>query len=167
MVYNNDKSTPLCPLVWLYLYTCIAMRNKTIRLYLAEAVHTMIIISCDGVLFINLSTPFIVFIPLPLPPPPQLFLAFLFHKFPNFTSPSLGFVCNPCVLSANRVDFGLFCFINFPISPPPPHRWYSDLHDRTGGCRSNLHTSRLGILVSICMLYTCTLFGAEGFSLDF
>ena len=38
----------------------------------------------------------------------------------------LGFVCffvviNPCVLSANRVDFGLFfCFINFQISPPPP-----------------------------------------------
>ena len=36
----------------------------------------------------------------------------------------LGFVCfvviNPCVLSANRVDFGLFCFINFPIYPPPP-----------------------------------------------
>ena len=34
-----------------------------------------------------------------------------------------GFVCfvaiNPCMLSANRVDFGLFfCFINFPIIPP-------------------------------------------------
>ena len=34
----------------------------------------------------------------------------------------LGFVCfavlNPCVLSANRVDFGLFCFISFQILPP-------------------------------------------------
>ena len=37
----------------------------------------------------------------------------------------LGFVCfvviNPCVLSASRVDLGFFfCFINFPIYPPPP-----------------------------------------------
>ena len=24
------------------------------------------------------------------------------------------------MLSANRVDFGLFCFINFPILSPPP-----------------------------------------------
>ena len=34
----------------------------------------------------------------------------------------MGFVCfvviNPCVLSANRVDFGFFCFINFPILLP-------------------------------------------------
>ena len=36
----------------------------------------------------------------------------------------LGFVCfvviSPCVLSANRVDLGFFCFINFPILLPPP-----------------------------------------------
>ena len=36
----------------------------------------------------------------------------------------LGFVCfvviNPHVLSANRVDFGLFCFVSFNL-PPPPH----------------------------------------------
>ena len=38
----------------------------------------------------------------------------------------LGFVCfvvvNPCVLSANRVVFGLlffFCFISFLFTPPP------------------------------------------------
>ena len=29
----------------------------------------------------------------------------------------LGFVC---VLSANRVDLGSFCYINFPILPLPP-----------------------------------------------
>ena len=36
----------------------------------------------------------------------------------------LGFVCfvviNPPVLSANRVDFGLFCFIDFSFLHPPP-----------------------------------------------
>ena len=36
----------------------------------------------------------------------------------------LGFVCfivlNPRILSANGVDLGFFCFINGPISPPPP-----------------------------------------------
>ena len=35
----------------------------------------------------------------------------------------LGFVCfvviNPRVFSANRVYFGLFCFINCPFTPPP------------------------------------------------
>ena len=37
----------------------------------------------------------------------------------------LGFVCfvviNPRVLSANRVDLGFFCFINFPIYPYQYH----------------------------------------------
>ena len=36
----------------------------------------------------------------------------------------MGSVCfvisNPCVLSANRVDLGCFCFRNFPILLPPP-----------------------------------------------
>ena len=63
-------------------------------------------------------------------------------KFPSFYSPppssgakkrvelippkatGLGFVCfvviNPFVLSANRVDLGSFCFINFSILTPPP-----------------------------------------------
>ena len=29
-------------------------------------------------------------------------------------------VINPRLLSANRVDFGYFGFISYPISPPPP-----------------------------------------------
>ena len=57
---------------------------------------------------------------------------FLFIQFSIFTvmgcgaieATGLGFVCfvaiNPRVLSADRVDSGFFCFINFPISPPPP-----------------------------------------------
>ena len=41
----------------------------------------------------------------------------------------LGFVCfvvtNPCVLSANKVDLGFFCFKIFPILlPPPPFSMY-------------------------------------------
>ena len=44
----------------------------------------------------------------------------------------LGFVCfvviNPCVLSASRVDFGLFFPLNFPITPPPLPR-LSNIHD--------------------------------------
>ena len=36
----------------------------------------------------------------------------------------MGFVCfavvNPCVLSANRVYFGLFYLVSFPFYPPPP-----------------------------------------------
>ena len=39
-------------------------------------------------------------------PPPPVFFFF----FPLF------------FFSANRVFFGLFCFISFPISPPPPQR---------------------------------------------
>ena len=39
----------------------------------------------------------------------------------------MGFVCfvaiNPCVLSANRVDLGLFYFINFQFYSPPPLRF--------------------------------------------
>ena len=56
----------------------------------------------------------------------------------------LGFVCvfvfNPCVLSANRVDLGFFCFINFPIlllSLQP--------HPR-GRCRRSLPFRRMMIL---------------------
>ena len=47
----------------------------------------------------------------------------LTQVFPHPNWPGLCFfvvVINPRVLSANRVNFGLFCFINFPISPPPP-----------------------------------------------
>ena len=31
--------------------------------------------------------------------------------------------CNLRALSANRVDFGFFCFINFQITPPPPTKY--------------------------------------------
>ena len=64
----------------------------------------------------------ISFVSPPLPPhPTELILSFfLFHKF----STGLGFVCfvviKTCMLSANRVDFGLFYFPRF--TPPPPPR---------------------------------------------
>ena len=52
---------------------------------------------------------------------------FLQGQKPDKTPPhprALNFVCfvviNPPVLSANRVDLGLFCFINFPFLLPPP-----------------------------------------------
>ena len=35
-------------------------------------------------------------------------------------APGLCFVCCYQPLYVNIVDFGLFCFINFPILPPPP-----------------------------------------------
>ena len=43
-------------------------------------------------------------------------------------------VINPRVLSANRVDLGFFCFINFPVLLPPPPELsqvdpHSDSHD--------------------------------------
>ena len=80
----------------------------------------------------------------------NFFLAFVFHEFSNFAPPPTFFSCtmfsnfspvfwkypllyslplfvcfvviNLCVLSANAVDLGFFCFINFPIllTPPPP-----------------------------------------------
>ena len=60
----------------------------------------------------------------------------------------LGFVCfvviNPRVLSANRVDFGLFCFINFPIllPPPPPHNQGLPHSPRTWRRRHHHHPLR-------------------------
>ena len=68
------------------------------------------------------------------PPLPQVISFFYFYNFPfshagvmgcgTAKATDLSFVCfviiNPCVLSsANRVDFGLFCFINFPFLLPP------------------------------------------------
>ena len=68
---------------------------------------------------------------------PPRFWVFCFINYSSFFSENscmmgcstvkatgLVFVCfvvlNPCVLLVNRVDFGLFCFMNFPILHPPP-----------------------------------------------
>ena len=58
------------------------------------------------------------------------------------------FVINPCVLSANRVIF--FCFINFPILPPPPSTpaIFGPLKRRNGRSDATSSTS------SICPLRT-------------
>ena len=51
---------------------------------------------------------------------------------PIYKATDLGFVCfvviNPCVL-ANRVDFGLFCIINFQFYSPPPQQDMKNVKD--------------------------------------
>ena len=55
----------------------------------------------------------------------QHYFSFYFHLFPpsRWEATGPGFVCyvviNPCVLSANRVDLGLF-FISYILLPLPP-----------------------------------------------
>ena len=68
----------------------------------------------------------------------------------------LGFVCfivvNPCVLSANRVGLGLFCFIDFPILLPPPP---SPLHQYSSQFPSfTFSLARNGVKYKECCSYS-------------
>ena len=118
--------------------THLTLQQQTVVNTTTEEVYTETRTSYDdGKAKFYCSTSLGLFGPcIALPPPLFLKVFLLIFQFYSVTpifmgcgtaeATGLGFVCfvviNACVLSANRVDFGLFCFKNCPIlSNPSPY----------------------------------------------